>query len=88
MGFDNNAASLVASSLLVEKQLDVAEEVVAEVDVAALLPCTSADACIDDFLAAFGRRAFRRPPAEGELAPLRAIYDAARGADRSEDAAL
>src|SRR5262245_52595590 len=34
--------------------------------------------CVDDFLASFGRRAFRRPLAAAELATFRALNDGAR----------
>ena len=58
----------------------------------ALLPCDLAtgvsdgavDACIDRFIAEFGRRAYRRPLTGGETAIVRGLYDGLR----AEQAAL
>jgi hypothetical protein len=53
-----------------------------------LLPCTPVptanaeqDSCADKFLAGFGRRAYRRPLTDAELADLRALYRAQRAPD-------
>ncbi len=90
VGFDNHAASLVASPAFVDKQLEAAEALAAQADLAALAPCPSGDeaACADEFIASFGRRAYRRTPSEAERAILRGVYDSARAAGRSYDQAI
>jgi hypothetical protein len=85
VAFDNHADSLVASSILVEKQLDAAEAAVASADLAAIVPCASADDCVDELIADFGRRAFRRPLTDAEALAMRGIFDAAKAAGRDTD---
>jgi hypothetical protein len=58
----------------------------------ALLPCSpiptagpDQDACADKFVAAFGRRAYRRPLTDPELADLKALYRAQRAPDAGAD---
>jgi hypothetical protein len=54
----------------------------------ALVPCattttdaTAVDACGHDFIAAFARRAYRRPPDADDLAALTAAFDAGKATD-------
>src|SRR5262245_23748121 len=65
-GFANNATVLAISPLLAEKYLEAAEALAAEaVKKPALVPCQPAsatdEACARQFIARFGRRAYRRP---------------------------
>jgi hypothetical protein len=61
----------------------ISEQAVA--DLPALLPCDPAaigeDACADEFIADFGRRAYRRPLTESEIAELRGVYQTAKATD-------
>lgn len=85
VGFDNHAASLVASSALVDKQLEAAE---ALAQAYTLPPCPNGSdesGCADQFIQSFGRRAYRRPPSLQETAALRELYDTARASGRSHD---
>jgi hypothetical protein len=64
-GFDNNGEGLVPSTLLIERY-DENARIIAKLvteDLQALLGCDPADgqACAEQWLAQFGRRAFRRP---------------------------
>jgi len=88
VAFDNQAESLVASSLLVEKHLDAAETFAAAADLGSLGLCAAPESCIDDFIAAFGRRAFRRPLTDPEKEALRGIFDEAQAAGRAVDASV
>jgi hypothetical protein len=90
LGFDNNAAALSVSPLLAEQYLDAAEALAAEaVDTnwAALVPCDPAitgmgvDACGQQFIAAFGQRAYRRPLDADDTAVLTAVFDAGKATD-------
>jgi hypothetical protein len=87
-GFDNDAAALSVSPLLAEQYLDAAEVLAAEaVDTnwAALVPCDpatmGADACGQQFIAAFGQRAYRRPLDDDDTAVLTAVFDAGNATD-------
>ncbi|MEJ7734781.1 MAG: DUF1592 domain-containing protein [Polyangiaceae bacterium] len=80
--FRSNAVAPV-TELIIEQYMDAAEELAAAAAANAddLLPCAVAqadDACIASFLADFGRRAFRRPLSDAEVADLQVLYD--RGA--------
>ena len=77
-GFSTAAQAQVPSSLLTEQLQLAAETLASEADLARVLPCPVNDACLDTFLATFGRRAFRRPLSDGERARLRGIYERAR----------
>jgi hypothetical protein len=57
-----------------------------------LLPCSplptapaAQDACADQFLPAFGKRAYRRPLTDGEVNDLKALYRAQRTPDVGAD---
>lgn len=82
-GFANNADALRVSSLLADHYREAAEAL-ARLAVAtrldALLPCPTATAdraCVVDFIAAFGLRAFRRPLTADDVARYLAVYDLA-----------
>lgn len=72
------------SDLLVEQYMDVAEELAtaAVTDLATLLPCDPGvmgeDACADEFIESFGRRALRRPLEAAELEQLRDLFVSGR----------
>ena len=82
LGFTNGAASPPMSATVVEEYeaaaLDLAAQAVADPN--ALLPCDpiadGEDACAKQFVAAFGRRAFRRPLEAAELAAYGDFYAA------------
>jgi hypothetical protein len=66
-GFTNNADALVVTALLANAYMTAAEQFATDAvkNLPALLPCDQTkvgeDACAKQFIAAFGRRAFRRP---------------------------
>lgn len=74
LGFTNGAASTPMSASVVEDYENAALALAANavVDLPGLLGCDPVadgeDACADAFIASFGRRAFRRPLADDELA--------------------
>jgi hypothetical protein len=80
LGFTNGAASTPMSALVVEEYEGAARALAAKAvqSLKALLGCDPAakgeDACADEFLATFGRRAFRRPLSPDELAAYHAFY--------------
>ncbi len=78
-GFDNDAAALTASPLLVN-QYNVAANLIGErvaARVGELVPCDPAggSTCGRTFIADLGSRAFRRPLAQAELDELQAVFD-------------
>ncbi|MEM6989849.1 MAG: DUF1592 domain-containing protein [Myxococcota bacterium] len=82
VGFDNNAASLAPSAVLIEEQLSVAEDIAAAADLASLLSCDPASPedpaqCRDTFVDGFARLAFRRPVQAEERALFESVYAAA-----------
>ena len=77
--FATNSTAPVGE-LEVEKYMDAAEAVAiaATADLTGRLPCDPAgqeDACADQFIAEFGRRAFRRPLLADERDTLRGLYE-------------
>lgn len=81
-GFDTSNAFRV--DLRLGPQYRAAAEALAERAVndpaifARIVPCSpAAPACRDEFLRAFGARAFRRPPTEADIAPFRRLFGAA-----------
>jgi hypothetical protein len=66
-GFANNASVLTVTALQAEKYLEAAEALAAEAvkKLSTLVPCQAAsatdEACARQFIARFGRRAYRRP---------------------------
>ncbi|MEZ4454427.1 MAG: DUF1592 domain-containing protein [Nannocystaceae bacterium] len=83
-GFDNNADAGAVSELLAEQMMAAAEALAAAAatDLAALLPCDPAAIgeveCGEAFLRAFGRRAYRRPLTDDELARLLGVFEVGR----------
>lgn len=91
-GFVNDAEANVvntAESNAIEDNAErVAGVILADPDayVTGLLPCelssgyadADVDGCMDDFIAEFGTRAYRRPLTEGETQILRGLYDQLR----------
>ncbi len=81
LGFDNNGAVATVGDAVAEQYLHAAEALAADAvaRLPELLPCDAAldeDACVDAFIAAFARRAWRREPTAEQLAGLRSIHDA------------
>jgi len=81
-GFNNQAAALTSSNLLIEQYMKVAEGVGARavLDMNALLPecdpgLDGSDACALSFIGDFGRRAFRRPLSQTEVELLKSVFD-------------
>lgn len=86
MGFNNNAANLVTSVALAEKYMLAAEGISdrATQPLSKSVACDPAaigeDACAKEFIASFGKRAFRRPLESSEIDSLFALYQAGRAA--------
>ncbi len=83
LGFNNNAYALGVTTLLAEELMVASEEISqrATADLGALLPCdpaTASDACVEDWIAAFGKRAWRRPLGGDEVTRLLALFQQAR----------
>jgi hypothetical protein len=81
-GFNNQAAALTSSDLLIEQYMKVAEEVGARaiLDMNTLLPdCDPGldgdDTCALSFIRDFGGRAFRRPLSQTETERLKSVFD-------------
>jgi hypothetical protein len=80
-GFNNQAAALTSSDLLIEQYMKVAEDVSARAvaNVGTLLPCDPAldgeDACALSFIETFGKRAFRRPLSSTEVTRFKGLFD-------------
>jgi hypothetical protein len=81
-GFNNQAAALTSSDLLIEQYMKVAEDVGARavLDIDALLPTCDPgldgnDTCALTFIRDFGRRAFRRPLSQTEVERLKGVFD-------------
>ena len=81
-GFNNQAAALTSSDLLIEQYMKVAEDVSARAvgNMSALIPdcdpdLDGIDACAASFIENFGKRAFRRPLAQPELDRFKSVFD-------------
>src|SRR5262249_825682 len=89
VGFDNQTQSLTPSDVLTEQHLAAAETLSSQANLGALAPGATADAaCATDFIARFGRRAFRRPIEATESADLLGVYTRALAAGRTHDQAI
>lgn len=84
-GFDNQAAALTASDLLIEQYLKAAEGISerATADMTKLMPDCDPNSdgeavCAGAFIESFGKRAFRRPLTPEEIARYQALYDFAK----------
>jgi hypothetical protein len=83
-GFSNNADALSVSALLAQDYMTAAEgfATAAVGNLPSILPCAAgltmpgaaADACAKQFIASFGRRAFRRPLTSSESASYFTLY--------------
>ena len=80
-GFDNHVDAQSVSPSFVEALMLLAEQVAAEADLDALLPCDPAvageGACGHDFIATFGRLAFRRPLSDDQRQRFEGLFDGA-----------
>lgn len=87
LGYDNNREAISISDVLVERYRDAAEAYAAAVveDPArrqAVVGCDAAeDGCLASFVRSFGRRAYRRPLADDEVAALVSLGQSAMAAD-------
>jgi len=85
LGFRNSAKFLQVNTVTAQHYMDAAEEIAKQVRAqpASVLPCAppaanAESACAAQFIADFGRKAYRRPLTNDELASYQAIYDKAR----------
>jgi hypothetical protein len=86
-GFENNISAHVASKLLVRKYMKASEKIaksLVEDQFDQLLPCDPMQigevACGEQFVESFLRRAFRRPPSQGEVDDFVALFKEGRTA--------
>jgi len=81
LGFDNNAEVLGVTPIQAEQFMVAAEEISARADVNGLNECDPAAhdqgeaGCGRDFVVELGRRAYRRPLDEAEVAALMVVYE-------------
>ncbi|MES1172295.1 MAG: DUF1592 domain-containing protein [Bacteroidota bacterium] len=90
LGFDNNAAALSTSPVLVEQYLLAAEKAATDAvnspsSLAAIVPCDAAvagtDACGRQFINAFAPRAYRGPLSGDDVDLLTSVFDAGKATD-------
>ncbi len=91
LGFDNNAQALSVSPVLAEQYMDAAEALATtavSTSWTALVPCAATitdgaaiDACGQQFITTFGRRAYRRPLDADDVAALTAAFNAGKATD-------
>ncbi len=81
-GFNNQAAALTSSDLLIEQYMKVAEDVSARAvgNMGALIPdcdpdLDGNDVCASSFIQDFGKRAFRRPLSQTEIERFMSVFD-------------
>ncbi|MGB5284315.1 MAG: DUF1592 domain-containing protein [Polyangiales bacterium] len=81
-GFNNQAAALTSSDLLIEQYMKVAEEVSTRAvgNIEVLLPncdpeLDGNESCASSFIQDFGKRAFRRPLLQSETERFKAVFD-------------
>ena len=81
-GFNNQAAALTSSDLLIEQYMKVAEDVSARAvgNMGALIQdcdpdLDGNDACASSFIEDFGKRAFRRPLSQPEIDRFKSVFD-------------
>lgn len=80
LGFDNNATALQVSPALVEQYMNAAEALAATAvtnKLSSVVPCdtTTGDPCAVQFIADFGKKAYRRPLTTDEATSLKAVFD-------------
>lgn len=76
-GFENEPDLLEVSGLLATQYNQIAEAIAEQMDIGSQLPCEIAEgdlACAHRFIAAFGRRAFRRPLTADEITAYRDLF--------------
>jgi hypothetical protein len=78
LGFRNNADFLSVPQLVAQGYMDAAEKL-AETAVAAtgFVPCSEGADCLNQFIRDFGKRAYRRPLTDQEVAGLEAVHQTA-----------
>jgi hypothetical protein len=87
LGFDNNAAALSTSPVLVEQYMLAAEKAAANavVNLASIVPCDAAtagvDACGQQFIKAFAAKAYRRPLDADDITLLTTVFDVGKATD-------
>jgi hypothetical protein len=88
LGFDNNAAALSVSPDLAQQYLTAAETLATAAvttNMAKLVPCdpttAGVDACGQQFIAAFGQRAYRRPLAAADTTLLMGVFNVGKATD-------
>src|SRR5262245_53164534 len=81
LGFKDIADAQTVGELLAEYYMNAAEAVAhrAVADLPGLLGCAPSASCVDGFVRAFGRRAYRRPLDPGEVQALTELYAAVAG---------
>jgi len=91
-GFDNNADVATMSQLAAQRYMLAAEELSlrAVEDLGALMPCDAETeaGCMPQWVADFGRRAWRRPLTTDEQEGLIALFEEARGAGENVPTAV
>ncbi|HMI89777.1 MAG TPA: DUF1592 domain-containing protein [Polyangiales bacterium] len=85
LGFRNSAKFLQVNTVTAQHYMDAAEEIAKQVRAkpASVLPCAppaanAESSCAAQFIRDFGRKAYRRPLTDDEVASYQAIYDKAR----------
>ena len=88
LGFDDNSAALNVSPVLAEQYMMAAEQLAADAvnnHWSTLVPCpqntTDVDNCGQQFIAAFGRKAYRRTLDAEDTATLTAVFNAGKATD-------
>jgi hypothetical protein len=88
LGFDNNAAALTSSPILVEQYLLAAEKAAAgavATNLASLVACdpvaAGIDACGQKFIGSFGASAYRRPLDADDTALLTTVFNVGKATD-------
>jgi hypothetical protein len=88
LGFDNNASALSVSPELAGQYLDAAETLATAAvtsNMATLVPCdptkAGVDACGQQFIAAFGQRAYRRPLTPADTSLLTGVFNVGKATD-------
>lgn len=80
LGFRNAAHMLTVPALMAQNYMDAAEGIAEFVAArtSSLLPCTTEDkACATQFITEFGKRVYRRPLSDEEVARYEKLYDTA-----------
>lgn len=82
LGFDNNADVQTVDVLRAEKLIAASETLAKAANLATLAPCASQATvpanCGSNFIATFGKKAFRAPVPPAEVTRLTALYDGAK----------